>query len=114
MRSFGAMPFERSSFNCSVTYCSGFSFVANVAVSDILSLLVVGIGWEESLLCSSVGLGANVGIKWRGGSSFSARLRWDTAESSLANLPAAWQKRLRTSRAALAARRAAPDSAGRL
>ena len=44
MRSFGATPFVRSSFNCSVTYCSGFCFVANVAVSDMLLLLMVGIG----------------------------------------------------------------------
>src|SRR5437868_10862656 len=52
MCSFEATPFVRSSFNCSVTYCSGFCFVANVAVSDMLLLLMVGIGRGESLLCS--------------------------------------------------------------
>src|SRR5215472_1460577 len=46
MRSFGATPFERSSLNWSVTYCKGFCLVANVAVSDMASLLVVGIGRE--------------------------------------------------------------------
>ena len=57
MRNFGATPFARNSFNCSVTYCRGFCFVASVAVSDILSLLMLGIGRGESLLCSSAGPG---------------------------------------------------------
>src|SRR5207245_5071285 len=65
MRSFGATPFARSSFNCSVTYCSGFCFVANVAVSDMVSLLMVGIGRGESLLCSSAALGANAELLFR-------------------------------------------------
>src|SRR5215467_3925042 len=46
MRSFGATPFERCSLNWSVTYCKGFCLVANVAVSDMASLLVVGISRE--------------------------------------------------------------------
>jgi hypothetical protein len=41
MRSFGATPFSRNSFNWSVTNCKGFCFEVIVAVSDMIALLEV-------------------------------------------------------------------------
>src|SRR5216683_1497469 len=38
-RNFGATPFSRNSFNCSLTYCSGFCLIICVPCSDIGYLL---------------------------------------------------------------------------